>query len=82
MSTATEITEAIRALSAAEREKLLQALPNVLPEIEGDVVWTAIINDPRPRPALTALLDETEAMLRENPEAFPQIAPEDFEKNR
>ena len=82
MSTATEIADAIRTLSAAEREKLLRELPILLPEIEGDEIWERIINDPRPRPALTALLDETEATLKANPDAFPRIAPEDFEKKQ
>ena len=60
MSTAHEIKAAIRALSPAEREKLIKDLPVLLPELDGDMAWNRIIGDARPRPELTALLDQAE----------------------
>ena len=82
MSTATEIAEAIRSLSATEREKLLHHLPDLLPEIEGDSAWERIIKDARPRAGLTALVNETEATFKQNPDSFAKINLEDFEKER
>ena len=57
MSTAREIEEAIRSLPASERDKLLQQIPDLFPELGGDAEWRRIINDERPRPALSRLLD-------------------------
>jgi hypothetical protein len=59
MSTAQEIEDAIRSLSPSERAKLLQHLPDILPEFAGD----RIIVDERARPALSELLDRCEAGL-------------------
>jgi len=64
MSTAREIEKAIRSLPASERSKLLQNIPDLFPELSGDVQWKRIIRDERPRPALTELLDKTEAEFR------------------
>lgn len=80
MSTVQEIEAAIRALPPKEREKLAEGLPSLLPELNGDAAWERIINDPRPRPALSALGDEVEAQLKANPEAFPEIQDSDFDK--
>ena len=77
MSTAQEIEEAIRALPAPERDKLMRDIPNLFPEFAG-ADWQAIIDDERPRPALKKLLDETEAELRQNPDAFPKMTARDF----
>ena len=57
MSTAQEIENAIRSLPPAEREKLLQHLPQLFPEFAGDAEWERIARDERPRPALTELLN-------------------------
>ena len=64
---------AIRALPALEREKLVAELPSILPELNGDLEWDRIVNNSRPRPALSALGDEIEKRLTENPESFPEI---------
>jgi len=64
MSTAREIEEAIRSLPAPERNKLLHNISDLFPELSGDVQWERIIRDERPRPALTELLDKTEAEFR------------------
>jgi len=42
-----------------------------VPELDGDAYWEALIRDPRPRPALSALGDEVDAAFRANPEQFP-----------
>jgi len=64
MSTAREIEKAIRSLPASERSKLLQNISDLFPELSGDAEWERIIADERPRPALTELLDKTEAEFR------------------
>ena len=81
MSTVQEIESAIRALPAADRFKLLADLPALFPEMSGDLAWQRIINDPRPRPALTALLDEVDEKLKRDPNVFPEIEESDFEVN-
>jgi len=66
MTTITEIEAAIRALTTTERERLADDLPAILPELNGDGKWQRIINDARPRPALTALGDEIAAQFTSN----------------
>ena len=78
MSTVKEIEAAIRALPPQEREKLVEDLPAILPEMNGDAAWEHIIADPRPRPALTALGDEIAAQVKANPAAFREIRDGDF----
>jgi hypothetical protein len=73
MSTVAEIEAAIRALPLAERERLADDLPSILPELNGDAKWQRIITDERPRPALTALGDEIAAQLKVNPAAFREL---------
>ena len=80
MSTVEEIEAAIRLLSSEDRRKLLEDLPALLPELNGDAIWEGIIQDPHPRPAFTALLDQIESEHRRNPEAFPEIQEVDFER--
>ncbi len=79
MSTAKEIEAAILALSPDERQKLVEDLPDILPELDGDAVWTRIIRDPRARPALSALGDEIEAQLKSDPNRFAEIKASDFD---
>lgn len=64
MSTVAEIEAAIQALPPAERERLADDLPAILPELNGNAKWQRIITDSRPRPALTALGDEIAAQLK------------------
>jgi hypothetical protein len=73
MSTVAEIEAAIQALPPAERERLAEDLPALLPELNGDAKWERIINDVRPRPALIALGDEIAAQFKANPVAFREI---------
>ena len=80
MSTIQEIAAAIRSLSPEERRQLAKDLPKLLPELDGDAAWERIICDPRPRPALTALVNRLEAEFQRNPEAFPEIQDSDFER--
>ena len=74
MSTVAEIEAAIKALPPAERERLAEDLPSILPELHGDLVWRRIIDDARPRPALSSLGDQIEA----DPNRFPEIEDSDF----
>ena len=78
MSTACEIEEAIRSLPPSERNKLLHDIADLFPELSGDTEWERIITDARPRPALTELLDKTEAEFRRNPDGFPELTERDF----
>jgi len=78
MSTAREIEDAIRSLPASERDKLLHDIPDLFPELSGDVQWERIINDERPLPALTKALDETEKEFRRNPDGFPELTERDL----
>jgi|GEM_PF-863212 hypothetical protein len=82
MSTVAEIEAAIKALPSAERERLADDLPSILPELNGDAKWQRIINDPRPRPALTALGDEIAAEFKKNPAAFSEMRDADFDRQK
>ena len=78
MSTAQQIEEAIRSLEKTERDKLLQHLPQLFPELGGDSEWDQIIRDERQRPELTRLLDETEEQLRRDPDSLPEVKASDW----
>lgn len=79
MSTAQEIENAIRSLSAAERDKLVQHIPQLFPEFGDDAEWEQIVHDDRPRAALTELLDGYETDLARDSDAFPKVAERDFD---
>lgn len=81
VSTVEEIAEAIKKLPDAERVRLAESLPTLVPELDGDARWEEIIRDPTPRPALTALGDEVEAAYRENPEQFTELTEQEFDKH-
>lgn len=81
MSTVSEIENAIRGLSAAERRKLAESLPKLVPELDGDARWEEIIRDPTPRPKLSALGDEVDRQYRENPDQFIPLTEEEFDKH-
>ena len=80
MSTVAEIEAAIQALPPAERERLAEKLPAILPELNGDAHWQRIIMHKRPRPALTVLGDEIAAQFRANPSAFCELRDSDFKQ--
>lgn len=61
MSTAQEIEAAIRQLPPGERAKLVQALPTLLPELDGDAAWAQIAADAKPRAGFSAMVNELEA---------------------
>jgi hypothetical protein len=67
-----------RSLPAPERDKLLQYIPDLFPELGGDAKWERIVADERPRPALTELLDKTEAEFRRHPDGFPELTERDL----
>jgi hypothetical protein len=79
MSTAQQIEEAIRALEKSEREKLLQHLPQLFPELGGDLEWARIIGDQKSRPGFSALVNSYEARLSAEPDAYPKVAESDFD---
>ena len=81
MSTAQEIENAIRSLSPAERDKLVQHIPQLFPEFGGDAEWERIAHDDRARPALTELLNRYEDDLARDSEAIPKVAENDFESH-
>jgi len=78
VSTAQQIEEAIRSLKKTERDKLLQHLPQLFPELAGDAEWERIIRDERQRPELTRLLDETEEQLRRDPNSLSELKASDW----
>lgn len=80
MSTVQEITGAIRKLSPAERDELVAELPALLPELDGDAAWERLIRDHRPRPALSALLDQAEAEYGRDPSACAETTDAEFER--
>jgi len=80
MSTVAEIEAAIRALTPAERERLADDLPAILPELNGDAKWQCLINDERRRPVLGALGDEIAAKFKANPSAFAELREADFDE--
>jgi hypothetical protein len=80
MSTVQEIEAAIQRLSPSERAKFIADLPALLPEMDGDDAWERIIRDARPRPALSALLDQAEAEYRRDPNALAETSEAQFDR--
>ncbi len=79
MSTAQQIEEAVRALEKNERDKLLQHLPQLFPELAGDAEWESIIRDDQPRPGFSTLLDRYDADLPAKADSYPKVAESDFD---
>ena len=79
MSTAQQIEEAIRSLEKTERDKLIQHLPQLFPELAGHLKWERIIRDDQPRPSFSALVDSYEARLSKEPDAYTKVAESDFD---
>ena len=80
MSSLQEIESAIRELSGPERAQLIQDLPGLLPELDGDHLWHQIAEDLRPRPKLSALIDQIDAEHARNPETHGVIRDADFDR--
>lgn len=80
VSTVEEIAEAIGKLPDAERARLAESLPKLVPELDGDAIWEAIIRDPTPRPKFEKFLDEIDEAYRKDPEKFPIIRESDFDE--
>lgn len=79
MSTAQQIEEAIRAFEKAERDKLLQHLPQLFPELAVDPEGERILHDDRPRPSFTKLLDRYEAGPSADADSYAKVAESDFD---
>jgi len=72
MSTVEQIAAAIRALPAQERDRLAKDLPKLFPELDGEAAWERILQDHRPRPALSRMLDEVDAIVAEDQQHYPE----------
>jgi len=81
VSTVQEIKAAIQNLSPAERRELVASLPALFPELDGDAAWERIIRDARPRPALSALLDQVEQAYQRDRSAFPETSDAEFDRH-
>jgi hypothetical protein len=79
VSTAQQIEEAICSLEKTERDKLIQHLPQLFPELAGYFEWKRIIRDDQPRPSFSALVDSYEAGLSKKPDLYPKVAESDFD---
>ena len=80
VSTVEEIAAAIRELPDAERARLAESLPKLVPELDGDARWEEIIRDPTPRPKLEKFLDDIDEAYRKDPEQFPIVRESDFDE--
>ena len=80
MSSLAEIEAAITNLSPPDRAKLVERLPSLLPEWEGDLAWARIIHDSKPSSALSALADKVDAEFARNPVAFHETTDADFDQ--
>jgi len=70
MKSLLEIEEAIAKLPEKARRQLVQDIPALCPgEFPADG-WDTILNDPAPRPTLSALLDKLDAEHLQSPENF------------
>ena len=78
MSTVEEIEAAIQELSESQKARLWQDWPKLFPGMDGDQVWDRLLQNPAPRPKLSALADRALAEHRLNPESFPRTTPEVF----
>jgi hypothetical protein len=65
-----EIEEAIAKLPPKASRQLVQDIPALCPDEFPADGWNAILHDPAPRPALTALLDKLDAECEQKPESF------------
>jgi hypothetical protein len=80
VSTVHEIRAAIQNRSPAERRELVDSLPALFPELDGDAAWERLIRDARPRPALSALLDQVEHDQCDRI-AFPETSDAEFDRH-
>ena len=65
-----EIEAAIAKLPPKARRQLVQDIPALCPDAFPADGWDAILHDPAPRPALTALLDKLDAEYPQKPGSF------------
>jgi hypothetical protein len=73
MNSLENVKRAIATLSPEERAELIEELPALLPELEGDLAWSRIVRDPAPSPALSALVDVVDAEYLRTPGQFLRI---------
>lgn len=70
MKSLQEIEEAIVKLPAKARRQLVRDIPALCPNEFPADGWDAILNDPTPRPKLSALLDQVDAKYSHAPGEF------------
>ena len=70
MKSLQEIEEAIVKLPAKARRQLVQDIPALCPDEFPADGWDGILNDPTPRPSLSALLDRLDVKYSQSPENF------------
>ena len=80
MSKVEEIGAAITSLSAQERA-VVSLLPTILPELDGDAAWERIINDSRPRLALSNYIDEIKAGIAARTLELREMSDEEFRRH-
>jgi hypothetical protein len=68
-----EIEEAIARLPSDARRQLVQDMPALCPDAFPADGWETILQNDRPRPALTSLLDRLDAEHQQNPGQFPAL---------
>jgi len=56
-------------------------LPDIFPELNGDAEWERIVQDEKPRRALTEMLNETESGHARDPNKFPPMTAKNFDAN-
>jgi hypothetical protein len=66
----SEIEEAIARLPSEAQRQLVRNLPALCPKAFPADGWEGILNDDKPRPALTSLLDKLDAEYQQNPAQF------------
>src|ERR1051325_5506124 len=80
MSKVEEIGAAITSLAAQERA-VVSLLPTILPELDGDAAWERIINDSRPRLALSNYIDEIKAGIAARTLELREMSDEEFRRH-
>ena len=80
MSKVQQIEAAIQQLSKSERAELVEVLPKILPELDGDAEWERIIRSDEPRPAFSKYVDELEADLAAGKLELRETSEEEFRK--
>jgi hypothetical protein len=80
MSKVQEIQAAILELSPPERDELVQSLPRILPELDGDAIWDRILNEDPPRESFVRYVDQIKADLAANKLELRETSEEELKR--